>query len=80
VRGRLVLEADLNRYLAATKDQIMKDGFNAAGEVRLAKNIAAWLAIGGIDAEIDAFRFGDDCCDGCCDASSDHSSDDCSDD
>jgi hypothetical protein len=78
VRGRLVVEADLNRYLSITKDQILNDGFNAAGEVRLAKNIAAWLAIGGIDPNVDAFRFIDEnfdgCCDGCCDACS------CSDD
>jgi hypothetical protein len=83
VRGRLVLEADFNRYLSITKDRILNDGFNAAGEVRLAKNIAAWLAIGGIDPNVDVFRFCNDYCDDCCNACSDHSShssDDCSDD
>jgi hypothetical protein len=70
VRGRLVIEADFNRYLTGTKDWIANDGFNAAGEVRLAKNIAAWLAVGGLDPKIDCYKSH------CCDASSDDSSDD----
>jgi hypothetical protein len=68
VRGRLVVEADISRYLAAYRDIILPDGSIAAGEVRLAKNIAAWLAIGGINPNIDGFTF--HCCDDCNDDSS----------
>ena len=60
VRGRVVFEADLNRYMDFTREDFIPSDpasvpvlNNAAGEVRLAKNIAAWLAVGNIDPNHD---------------------------
>lgn len=60
VRGRLVIEGDLNRYMGFSRDYYVQAAFpqNAAGEVRLASNIASWLAIGDIDP---AFDFSSGC-------------------